>query len=398
MAFPFFAPFAFLLLAALSGCGGGTSSSPEAATTAVALSPAAALGEKIFRDVSLSASGQQSCASCHNPDNAHAPSNGLAVQLGGGAGLTEPGFRAAPSLRYLRQTPAFFFDNAGTPTGGFDRDGRAQTLAEQARRPFLAAHEMANASTADVAQSLAKASYASEFKKVFGDGVFADPDAAFDRAVFALQRYQLEDADFAPFSSKYDAVLAGKLPLSEQELRGLALFNRSDKGNCASCHPSARQANGSLPLFTDFTYDNLGVPRNDDIPANAADPARYDLGLCGPDRTDLMDKNPGLCGAFKVPTLRNVATRQVFFHNGKFKSLRETLRFYVQRDTHPERWYPLVNGVPEKFNDLPEAYRGNVNVSEAPYNRQPGQAPALSDAEIDDVMAFLSTLTDGYQP
>jgi cytochrome c peroxidase len=376
---------------ALAGCGGGdggtsTSSSSE-------LSAAAALGQQIFSDVSLSAGGKRSCASCHDADHAHGPTNNLAVQLGG-ANLDVPGFRAAPSLRYLKTTPAFFFDAEGTPTGGFNLDGRVDTLQAQARRPFLAPHEMANADIPAVIAKLTNASYAAEFRRVFGDTIFSDSQAAFDRVVFALQRFQLEDPSFAPFSSKYDAFLAGSVKLSDAELRGLALFNSASKGNCAACHPSARGADGSPPLFTDFTYDNLGVPRNTEIAATA-DANYFDLGLCGPDRTDLSGRTD-LCGAFKVPTLRNVATRPVFFHNGRFKSLKETLQFYVTRDTNPERWYPLVNGTPDKFNDLPAAYRANVNTSEAPYNRKAGDAPALTDAEIDDLIAFLTTLSDGY--
>ena len=102
---------------------------------------------------------------------------------------------------------------------------------------------------------------------------------------------------------------------------------------------------------------------------------------------------------FKVPTLRNVATRKVFFHNGVFSSLEQALRFYVRRDTNPEEWYPVAaDGTVDKFNDLPPSLRGNVNTSEAPYNRQPGMAPALTDAEISDVIQFLGTLNDGYQP
>ena len=377
---------------ALSACGGGGSSSDS---THRELSAAAALGQQIFSDRALSASGRQSCASCHDPARAHAPTDDLAVRLGG-ANLDVPGFRAVPSLRYLKTTPAFFFDTDGTPTGGFDRDGRAATLQAQARRPFLAPHEMANADIATVIAKLVNASYAAEFRRVFGDTIFSDPQAAFDRVTFALERFQLEDPAFAPFSSKYDAFLAGNAKLSDAELRGLSLFNSATRGNCAACHPSARSSDGSPPLFTDFTYDALGVPRNTDIPATA-DASYFDLGLCGPDRTDLSSRTD-LCGAFKVPTLRNVATRQVFFHNGRFKSLKEALRFYVTRDTNPELWYPLVNGAPDKFDDLPSAYRGNVNTTEVPYNRQPGDAPALSDAEIDDVIAFLGTLTDGYTP
>ena len=375
---------------ALAGCGGGGGSSTSSSSE---FSAAAALGQQIFSDVSLSAGGKQSCASCHDPDHAHGPTNNLAVQLGG-ANLDVSGFRAAPSLRYLKTTPAFFFDGEGTPTGGFNLDGRVDTLQAQARRPFLAPHEMANADIPAVIAKLANASYAAEFRRVFGDTIFSDPQAAFDRMVFALQRFELEHPSFVPFSSKYDAFLAGDARLSDAELRGLALFNGASKGNCAACHPSARGADGSPPLFTDFTYDNLGVPRNTDIPATA-DANYFDLGLCGPDRTDLSGRTD-LCGAFKVPTLRNVATRPVFFHNGRFKSLKETLQFYVTRDTNAERWYPLVNGTPDKFNDLPAAYRANVNTSEAPYNRNPGDAPALTDAEIDDLIAFLTTLSDGY--
>src|SRR5262245_18638004 len=225
------------------------------------MTPAATLGEKIFKDVSLSASGQMSCATCHNPGTAHAPANALAVQLGGPA-LDVPGFRAVPSLRYLKTNTAFFFDGEGTPTGGFNRDGRADTLQQQARRPFLSAHEMANASVEEVVAKLSRAAYAAEFRQVFGDAVFDDPAAAFSRALFALQRYQLEDPEFAPYSSKYDAFLAGRAALGDAELRGLALFNSPAKGNCAACHPSTRGSDGSPPLFTDFTYDNIGVPRN----------------------------------------------------------------------------------------------------------------------------------------
>jgi cytochrome c peroxidase len=395
----------------LAACGGGGSDSAVAAkastdasaqsgsesqAASAQLSQVALLGQKIFSDASLSASGRLSCASCHDPAHAHAAPNDLSVQLGG-PDLATPGFRAAPSLRYLNSTPAFFFAADGTPTGGFDRDGRAQTLAAQAQRPFLAPHEMANASKADMVALLQRAAYAEEFRAAFGAAIFDDADTAFDRATFALQQFQKEDPAFHRFDSKYDSFLAGKAMLSDAELRGLALFNNPAKGNCAACHPSAKGADGASPLFTDFSYDNLGVPRNAAIAATA-DAGYFDLGLCGPDRTDLAARSD-LCGAFKVPTLRNVATRKVFFHNGAFHTLRDALRFYVRRDTNPEEWYPLAaDGSVDKFNDLPGALRGNVNTSEAPYNRQPGMAPALSDAEIDDLVQFLGTLNDGYQP
>ena len=397
-----------MLAASLAACGGGGSggagsnssgSNPSTGTVttpAVSMSAAAQVGEKIFKDVSLSASGKMSCATCHDEDNAHAPKNDLSVQLGG-ANLDVPGFRAVPSLRYKDLTPAFFFAADGTPTGGFTHDGKVNTLAQQAETPLLAAHEMANKDRADVVVKLQRASYVNEFKATFGNAIFDNSDAAFERILFALQQYQKEDSDFHPYDSKYDQFLAGRVKLSDAEFRGLALFNDPIKGNCAACHTSAKGANGAPPLFTDFTFDNLGVPRNTQIPATA-DPAYFDLGLCGPDRLDLA-KRTDLCGAFKVPTLRNVATRKVFFHNGRFKSLREAVGFYVRRDTNPAEWFPYTTaGMVFKFNDLPAAFVGNVNTLEVPYNRKPGMPAALSPDEVEDVVKFLATLNDGYKP
>jgi cytochrome c peroxidase len=385
-------------VALATACGGGSSdtNTNNAGTTGNGeLSPQARLGEKIFMDQSLSASGRMSCATCHDPSNAFAQTNNLSVQLGG-PNLDIPGFRAVPSLRYLNLTPAFYFDKDGTPTGGFTRDGRADTLANQAATPFLAPHEMANAGKTSVVAKLQLATYADQFRQVYGAAIFSNPDNAFDRILFSLQQYQKEDRGFHPYDSKFDYFLAGKARLSDAELRGLALFNNPAKGNCASCHISTKGPDGGPPLFTDFTYDNLGVPRNSAIPATA-DPSYFDLGLCGPDRQDLATRTD-LCGAFKVPTLRNVATRKVFFHNGRFTTLRDALSFYVRRDTNPDEWYPLVSGNPVKFNDLPAQYVCNVNTTEAPYNRTLGMTPALSSSEIDDVTSFLGTLTDGYQP
>jgi cytochrome c peroxidase len=355
----------------------------------------ASLGARIFRDTTLSASGLMACATCHNPANAHAQTNDLSVQSGG-ANLDVPGFRAVPSLRYLNLNRPFFFQNDGTPTGGFNRDGRAKDLVEQAQRPLLAPHEMANNDAAAFTAKLSQATYAADFRRVFGDDVFSSPDRALLAAQFALSSYESSAREFHPFDSKFDLFLARKLMLSPQELRGLFLFNSQAHGGCAGCHPST-SSGGSPPLFTDYTYDNLGVPRNAQIPATA-DPDYFDMGLCGPDRTDLADRRD-LCGQFKVPTLRNVATRKVIFHNGEFHDLRKAIQFYVQRDTNPEEFYPLdAAGVAQKFNDVPPLLTRNVNVSEVPYNRHPGDAPALSDAQIDDVIAFLKTLTDGYDP
>lgn len=380
----------------LSACGGGSATEPAPVPDASAQALAQAqLGEKVFNDASLSASGAQSCASCHAPSTGHAGANSLPAQFGGVA-LELQGGRSSPGIRYLASNTAFHFDKEGTPTGGFFWDGRASSLQDQATKPFFNPKEMANASPAELVARLARAPYAAEFKALFGADILNQPEAAVQRLGVALQAFQLQGGEFRAFSSKYDAFLRGETSLSTQELRGLALFNARDKGNCAACHPSAKGADGSFPLFTDFTYDALGVPRNPALQQNA-DAGFFDLGLCARDGGDLAARTD-LCGKFKVPSLRNVALRKVFFHNGRFDSLREVLRFYVTRDTEPERWYSRnADGSVNKFDDLPAAYKANVNLTEGPYNRQPGQAPALGEAEIDDVLAFLATLSDGYR-
>ena len=388
----------------LTGCGGTAGSSTPAGqvassdpgTVQPAPSALAALGKQIFHDESLSASGRMSCAKCHDPDHAFAQPTDSGVSLGG-PGLDQAGVRNAPSLKYAARTPQFFFADDGTPTGGFNRDGRALDLADQAIRPFITSFEMANASAADVVDKLSRATYANEFRAQFGQQIFASPDQAFVDARQAIEAYETESEEFAPFTSKYDYFLAGRASLGDQELRGLALFNDPTKGNCNACHPSGRGPNGAPPMFSDFTYDNLGVPRNAAIAAND-DPAYFDMGLCGPFRTDLADR-ADLCGAFKVPTLRNIALTAPYFHNGRFQTLQQVVGFYVRRDTNPEEWYPIgSDGLVQKFNDLPPQYAKNVNTEEVPYNRHPGDQPALTPAEIDDVVAFLQTLTDGYQP
>lgn len=382
------------LLAFLVSCGGGGGADLPGPTEPAGLSATAQLGQKIFNDVSLSASGKQSCASCHVATAGLAQSNDLPAQLGGPL-MNLQGQRISPSIRYLSTNTAFFFAADGTPTGGFFWDGRAASLQEQAGQPFLNPVEMANESKADVVALLAKTPYASEFKAQFGSGIFSDVDSAFQRITIALQQYQLEDSDFKPFSSKYDAFLRGKAQLSAQEMRGLVLFNNPTKANCVACHPSGMGANGAMPLFTDFTFDRLGVPRNPALSQND-DPQYYDMGLCARAGDDLIARKD-LCGLFKVPSLRNAALRKAFFHNGYFKNLKDVVTFYVQRDTNPEKWYPkTADRSFDKFNDLPPEWRRNVNVLEVPYNRTVGQAPALDDAEIDDVVAFLQTLTDGF--
>jgi cytochrome c peroxidase len=396
-----------LVLLALGACRPGITflfASPASGIPAE-YSPSAMgeLGKHIFFDPSISSSGRMSCATCHDPHHAYGPPNGLAVQLGG-PGMDRQGARAVPSLRYvLNHTPFWnkrFIENPAErllegedpPTGGLGWDGRFNTLHDQATFPLLAANEMANAGAEGVAAKLKRASYADEFRALFGVQVFDDPARAYAQALTAIERFELEDPSFHPYSSKYDDYLDGKVQLTTQEERGRALFDDPKQGNCASCHLDRKGANGSHPLFTDYQFEALGVPRNPEILANTS-ASYFDMGLCGPLRKD-QSAQLKFCGLFKTPTLRNVATRAVFFHNGRFHTLKEALRFYVRRDTDPQLWYPVSSGRVCKFDDLPPALRGNADVIDEPLTRKPGMAPAWTDAEIDDVVAFLQTLSD----
>ncbi|HEX8786691.1 MAG TPA: cytochrome c peroxidase [Telluria sp.] len=412
--------------------GGGTASStPSTSAQAVTLSLAAQVGQKMFFDTSLSGSGKQSCASCHDPDHAYGPPNDLSVQLGG-VDMASQGQRAAPSLRYKEYTPAYadLLDNpdgisAPGPGGGFTWDGRAASLADQARIPLLAPNEMANASAADVVAKIRAGAYAGLFRQAYGATSLDDPASAFDLATQALQAFQLEDPSFHPYTSKFDLYAGNKIGgnLTAAETRGLKLFSDANGANCASCHYQGAGLNGSSGLFTDFSYEAISVPRNMAIAANQ-DPNYFDMGLCGPDRTDHPDAADGsnpFCGMFKAPSLRNVATRSSFFHNGVIHSIEQAIRFYNTRDTNPEIWYPTVGGTPkatpdadfptyglittqyvggtvQKFNDLPARYRANIDTQLPLDGRAPGSKPPMTDAQIADLICFLKTLTDGYQP
>ena len=397
------------------------------------LSAMAQLGKQVFFDASLSSSGRLSCASCHSPAHFYGPPNAQPVMFGG-PDLTRPGVRAVPTLMYLATQPNFSIgpDPAGesdtlptlpqlaakatgaarvtktaqstmqaaanlVPQGGLFWDGRADTLQQQAMGPLLNPFEMDGGSIARVAAKLRTASYAGSFVQLFGANILDEPQMLVSEAMFAVARYQVEDESFHPFSSKYDAWLEGKVRLTRAEMRGYLLFNNPAKGDCAACHLDQPSPDGQPPLFTDHQYEALGVPRNLALAANT-NPDYFDEGICGPYRTDLA-KQTQYCGMFLTPTLRNTATRQVFFHNGIYHSLKQVLDFYDFRDTAPARIYPkAADGTVEKFNDLPQQFWSNIDTSDPPFNRQLGEAPVLTSREVREIIAFLKTLTDGYRP
>ncbi|HMI73825.1 MAG TPA: cytochrome c peroxidase [Steroidobacteraceae bacterium] len=360
-----------------------------------------ALGRELFSDPALSASGKMACANCHDPKHAFGPPNDLPVQRGGVDGRSF-GVRAVPSLKYTQNVPPFtehFIGDEGDdsvdqgPAGGRTWDGRAQSFHDQARLPLFSPFEMAN-SSADAVVARVRPRYAGQFRAAFGKKIFDESALAFKGILMALEAYQQSPAEFYPYSSKYDAWLRHETALSPQELRGLAAFNDPGKGNCARCHPSTLRK-GAFPQFTDFGFAAVGAPRNAAIPANA-DPQYHDLGLCGPLRMDLKDRRE-YCGLFRTPSLRNVAMRPVFFHNGVLHSLSEAVRFYAERDTQPQKWYSRAgDGSTFKFDDLPPAYAANLD-AQAPFDRHPGEPPAMSEDDVQDIVVFLQTLSDGYR-
>lgn len=428
------------------------SASALAAEPASTLSPAAQVGRQLFFDKNLSGGKNMSCATCHDPAYAYGPPNSLAVQLG--SDPSQSGARAVPSLRYKDATPAYndVADNPDgvsqtAPGGGFMWDGRAETLADQVALPLMNPVEMNNPSKSTVVQAVQNAAYAAQFKQAFGDSVFGDTDGAFADVGKAIEAFEHEDISFHPYTSKYDLFVHNKIggTLTAAEKRGLMIFNSDAIGNCVACHYAGTNFDGNQGLMTDFTYQAIGIPRNDKsipnnpspIPANQ-DAGYYDMGLCGPTRTDHAPGAKGIaspdpyCGLFKVPTLRNVATRGAFFHNGVMHSLEQVVHFYNTRDTNPEYWYPSTGGsaapvdnpgyalfpqsrpdaTVQKFNDLPVAYQGNIDEQQPAGTGQGGDntlgsgtaprprggAPAMSEQDVQDVICFLNILTDGYQP
>ncbi|QET05919.1 cytochrome-c peroxidase [Cupriavidus pauculus] len=371
------------------------------------LSPPAQVGQRMFFDPTLSGSGRISCATCHDPAHAYAPANDLSVQLGG-ADMKQAGTRAVPTLMYKDYTDPYSdeFQNPDmvsppAPGGGMTWDGRANTIAEQAAIPLLAANEMANPSPDAVVAAIEHGPYAELFRQAYGADVFADRKRAFELAGVALQSFQTEDRSFHPYSSKFDLFRNNKIggALNEAELHGLRLFVDPNKGNCVACHLIGGGNGGSQDITSDYSFAAIGVPRNKSIPAND-DPNYFDMGLCGPLRTDHLPTtaNKGVgCGMFKTPILRNVATRHAFMHNGVFHTLDEVVHFYNTRDTEPGRWYSRdAHGKVRKFDDLPARYQANIDDQMPLDGRRAGSKAPMTEDELKDLVTFLNTLTDGY--
>jgi cytochrome c peroxidase len=352
------------------------------------------VGQSIFLDASLSDPPGTSCASCHDPAHGFSGGNGSVTGVAQGSRPGHFARRNAPSVMYMKFVPPFHFafedddDVEPSPFGGLTWSGRADTVAEFVRLPLFDADEMNNKSEAEIAGKLRDAPYATDLAREF-PGALDTPASAMKALCEALQAF-LTSQTMSPFTSKFDEYLRGKVQLSPLEMKGLTAFENRAKGACNRCHQMYGHSNRpESSLFTTYAYDAVGAPRNRAIPANA-DAKRYDLGLCERTQKKVPSSQPKWCGSFRIPSLRNVALRQRFMHNGVFSKLRDVVAFYATRSTNPDLWYP--HGT--KFDDIPNPYRRNVNTLSFPYNRREGDPPAMDDADIDAIVAFLETLTD----
>jgi cytochrome c peroxidase len=332
------------------------------------------LGKLLFFEESLSTPEGQSCATCHDPAVGFAdPLTELPVSRGAVHGLY--GNRNDMPVSYSMYVPALNYDSIEEVwLGGLFWDGRANSLTEQAMGPPLNPLEMANRDTALLAVKIRSLDYSDRFVEIYGDHALNDPDSAFFYMADALAAYE-RSKEVNPFSSKFDLWQRGESALTEQEQRGFMLFVVESKGNCSACHPHTPLEDGTPALFTDFTYDNLGTPANGESPflllSSEHNPEGFNYRDPGLAET-LGD--PSELGKFRVPTLRNVAITPPYMHNGVFKTLYQVVAFYNTRDLAP--W-------PE-----PEI-SANLNVDEM------GNL-GLTNQEVEDIVAFLKTLTDGW--
>ena len=330
------------------------------AVSAAGLTQMEQLGKIMYQDKDFSLNATQSCKTCHHhvagfadPTNSRDPY--FTVVSLGDDGVSKGG-RNAPSAAYAGYSPVLQQDANGEYVGGMFWDGRAtgwtldDPLAEQAQGPPLNPVEMNMPSEEAVVQAVRDSNYTHLFYEVFGEGALDDVDVAYDNIARAIAAYE-RSTEVQQFSSRFD-----QGNLSEKELSGMDLF----AANCTQCH-SMTDTTGQGPLFTDYTYANIGVPVN---PLLADNPV--DLGLGG-FLGDVMQN-----GKFKVPTLRNVGLSAPYSHNGSFATLKDIVNFKNTRDVGD--WE-----APEVIANLNTADIGNLG---------------LTDQEVDDIVTFLMTLTD----
>jgi cytochrome c peroxidase len=371
------------------------------------------LGKLIFDDTNISIPQGQGCITCHDPNLAFSDSrdqcDGSACSaVSPGAVSGRFGLRNAPSIQYDFSPDGIHIETiSGRLQGGQFRDGREPNLKEQTKQPFLNPLEINDPNKTYVIYKISNDKpIAPLFKTVYGKDVFNNVDVAYNDMADALAAY-VKSSDLIKFTSKFDYYMAGQVNLTDQEMRGLTLFNNPNN-TCASCHISVVGSFADKPLFTDFTYGNPGSPSNLGMLGNTITLQQYFpyyyTPQFNPDGLNFVDQGLGgflmkagydksvythQLGKFKVPTLRNVALTAPYFHNGALKTLKQVVHFYNTRDIlgdcvsqlNPQ---PGVNCWPRpEFNDTKNLAIGNLG---------------LSDQDENDIVAFLDTLTDGYNP
>jgi cytochrome c peroxidase len=343
------------------------------------------LGRLVFEDPNLSNPSGQACSDCHasraafrDPESDHAQSMGVVPG--------RFGFRNAPTIMYSRFVPPLHRDTQLGSVGGLFWDGRAATLEDQIGGPLLNPLEMNNPDKATVVEHIRASKYAAKFRDIYGAHVFDTTDRAYTAITEVLAAFE-RSSELAPFNSRYDRYLAGSAILGPSEQRGLEIFEDPARGNCASCHPSRPGPDGAPPLFTNFAYANLGVPRyaNNKFYEQTSnrDGANYiDRGLA------VVTGSADDEGKFRTPTLRDIAKTGPYGHNGYFQNLPYALEFFANRDagsfdvgtcsrtgTTPTRCpWPT----PEIATTLDHGFGHHT----------------LSPQDLDDLAAFLGTLTD----
>ncbi len=400
--------------------------------SSMALTSMEELGKKLFFDSNLSTPKFQACAICHLPQvgwagpdmfiNAHG-----AVYEGAVKGRF--GNRKPPSAAYATLSPIFHYNEGDKEfVGGNFWDGRAtgevlgNPAADQALGPYLNPVEQNNPSKKVVCQKVANSQYADLWQEVFGEPIDCDSDFAvnknYNRIGLSVAEYE-DSSEVNQFSSKFDFFLKGDVDLTAQEMAGLALFN--GKANCSVCHTSTPGQNNVPPLFTEFTFANLGTPKNPENPFYRMDKVRLDDGSpINPEGKRWID--PGLggflktrsewedlafenMGKHKVPTLRNVDLRiregfvKAYAHNGFFKSLEGLVHFYNTRDVKGT----CPDSTPDDpTDDFTEAKALDNNCWPSPEVRDNVNTELLGDLGLSEseeraIVAFLKTLSDGYR-
>lgn len=379
-----------------------------------------AFGEKLFFDSNLSTPSGQACATCHGPEAGWSgPDSEINAKGAVYEGAVKGRFsdRKPPSAAYATYSPVFnamLEEGELLFVGGNFWDGRAtgyllgNAAADQAQQPFLNPVEQNISDEKEVVKKVLQSDYSDLYHKIAADiwnidNISACEDLNMQFGIIGLALAAFEHSDKVnAFTSKYDYYLRGKVRLTPQEEKGMDLFR--NKGLCAECHPMDVLEDGTPPLFTDFTYDNLGMPANPDNPwytmdksFNSEGSEYRDPGLGGflkqlPHYAMFAEESLGM---HRVPTLRNVDKRpspdfvKSYGHNGYFKSLEEIVHFYNTRDVLPlagevDDPRPGINCWPE-----PEIAQ-NINLDEL------GDLE-LTDEEEDAIVAFMKTLSDGYE-